>query len=170
MMNIKERLSLSARPGKIALIKEGMFLRSYQQSLFSLLRLGLEVKILVRQFKNLNGQWVFYAGFPANKIMNRLPDAQETEWGYELSCDDILPDAYQAWVAERILEIKKQNTALKAEEASKASNKNNLTQGRQVYLSNEACHFLSLWQPGIFPAEVNAGFIEGLRRTWGFDG
>ena len=36
MMEIKERLALSARPGKLTLIREGMFLKCYQQSLFSL--------------------------------------------------------------------------------------------------------------------------------------
>lgn len=46
---------LSAQPGKIALIREGLFLRCYQQSLFSLLRLEQEVKVLGRQFKNLEG-------------------------------------------------------------------------------------------------------------------
>ncbi|EKQ0847281.1 hypothetical protein ACE2MH_004456 [Salmonella enterica] len=35
-MEIKERLTLSARPGKLTLIRTGMFLKFYQQSLFSL--------------------------------------------------------------------------------------------------------------------------------------
>lgn len=35
-MEIKERLALDARPGKLTLIREGMFLKYYQQSLFSL--------------------------------------------------------------------------------------------------------------------------------------
>ncbi|HDL6960617.1 TPA: hypothetical protein PXM37_004266 [Yersinia enterocolitica] len=82
-MNIRDRLVLSAQPGKIALIREGLFLRCYQQSLFSLLRLEQEVKVLGRQFKNLEGQWVFYAGFPASQITKRLPDAREMAWGFE---------------------------------------------------------------------------------------
>lgn len=36
MMEIKARLALSARPGKLTLIRTGMFLKCYQQSLFSL--------------------------------------------------------------------------------------------------------------------------------------
>ena len=35
-MEIKERLALSARPGKLTLIREGMFPKCYKQSLFSL--------------------------------------------------------------------------------------------------------------------------------------
>lgn len=169
-MNIRDRLSLSARQGKIALIREGIFLRCYQQSLFSLLRQQQEVKVLGRQFKNLEGQWVFYAGFPASRIMQRLPEAKEMAWGFEVESDDILPDEYQGWVAEMILNFESKNTDVKAEKARKGSSKPILSQGLNVQLSTEACHFLSLWQPGIFPAEVDAGFIEGLRRSWGFDG
>ncbi|EDC1111261.1 hypothetical protein FG670_06630 [Salmonella enterica subsp. enterica serovar Senftenberg] len=35
MMEIKDRVALSARPGKLTLIREGVFLKCYQQSLFS---------------------------------------------------------------------------------------------------------------------------------------
>lgn len=36
MMNTEEKLMLSARPGKLTLIRTGVFLKCYQQSLFSL--------------------------------------------------------------------------------------------------------------------------------------
>jgi hypothetical protein len=166
-MNIRDRLSLSARPGKIAFIREGLFLRCYQQSLFSLLRLQQEVRVLGRQFKNLEGQWVFYAGFPADRVMQRLPYAKEMVWGFEVESDDIMPDECQNWVAEMIQNFESKDTNAKTEEVLKGRI---LSQGRQVYLSTEACCFLSLWQPGMFPSEVDAGFIEGLRRSWGFDG
>lgn len=98
VMNIRDRLVLSAQPGKIALIREGLFLRCYQQSLFSLLRLQQDVKVLGRQFKNLEGQWVFYAGFPASQITKRLPDAWEMAWGFEACCDDAEHQGYDDWL------------------------------------------------------------------------
>ncbi|OLF60441.1 hypothetical protein BTN33_02565 [Aeromonas veronii] len=48
-MNIRDRLVLSAQLGKIALIREGLFLRCYQQSLFSLFRLQQDVKVVALQ-------------------------------------------------------------------------------------------------------------------------
>ncbi|HGP1636792.1 TPA: hypothetical protein ACLGN2_004798, partial [Salmonella enterica] len=30
-------------------------------------------------------------------------------------------------------------------------------------LSDEECHFLDSWQPGLFPPSVDAGFIYGLK-------
>ncbi|MCS3490671.1 hypothetical protein [Enterobacter sp. SLBN-59] len=37
-MNIQDKIILSERPGKLSLIREGMFLRCYEESLFVLLR------------------------------------------------------------------------------------------------------------------------------------
>lgn len=105
VMNIRGRLSLSARVGKITLSREGMFLRCYQQSLFSLLRLQQKVKVLGRPFKNLEGRWVFYAGFPATSIMQRLPEAKEMPWGFEVDCDTVSAGDYQDWLLTMILDF-----------------------------------------------------------------
>jgi len=56
-MDTKNKLALSARPGKLALIREGMFLRCYQQSLFSLVHsVYPDIKITGRRIRKLNGQ------------------------------------------------------------------------------------------------------------------
>ncbi|HAU5609108.1 TPA: hypothetical protein P7Z02_003808 [Citrobacter koseri] len=53
MMEIKERLALSARPGKLTLIREGMSLKCYQQSLFSLVHYVYpDIKVTGRRIKN----------------------------------------------------------------------------------------------------------------------
>ncbi|WP_236874204.1 hypothetical protein [Citrobacter portucalensis] len=168
-MNIRDRLALSARSGMISLIREGIFLRCYQESLFSLFSISQEVKVLGRQFKNLEGQWVFYGGFPASQIMHRLPNATETEWGFEAECDDVLPDKYQEWIAGMMAGFESDKVTPKAPETVNGNKKRVLTQSRRVNLTNEDCYFLSLWRPGLFSPEVNAGFIESLRRSLGFD-
>ncbi|MFK3915294.1 hypothetical protein ACI2JI_24975 [Enterobacter cancerogenus] len=65
MMEMKEKLALSARPGKLTLIREGMFLKCYQQSLFSLVHsVYPDIKVTGRRIKKLGGQVVFSGGFP----------------------------------------------------------------------------------------------------------
>lgn len=78
-MNIEEKLLLSARPGKLSLIREGLFLRCYQQSLFSWVHAVYpEMKILGRTVKKRKGQGVYYGGFPQTVLHKILPDSVPT--------------------------------------------------------------------------------------------
>lgn len=76
MIEIKERLALSARPGKLTLIREGMFLKCYQQSLFSLVHYVYpDIKVTGHRVKKLGGRVVFSGGFPEAVLVKVLPDA-----------------------------------------------------------------------------------------------
>lgn len=37
---------------------------------------------------------------------------------------------------------------------------------RTLVLTDEARRFLACWEPDLFPASVDAGFIQGLKRVW----
>ena len=55
-MNLIDKLALSERQGMISLIKEGIFFRCYEQSLFSLIHLHYPtLAVRGRSFKNLKG-------------------------------------------------------------------------------------------------------------------
>ena len=57
MMEIKEKLTLGARPGKLTLIRTGMVLKCYQQSLFSLVHsVYPDIKVTGRRIIKLGGQ------------------------------------------------------------------------------------------------------------------
>ncbi len=63
-MDTEKKLVLSARPGKLTLIREGMFLKCYQQSLFSLVHSVYPgIKIIGRRIKKLNGDNVYGGDF-----------------------------------------------------------------------------------------------------------
>ncbi|KFF76270.1 hypothetical protein IY40_25105 [Serratia marcescens] len=99
-MNIEDKRLLSARPGKLALLREGQFLRCYQQSLFTLVHTVYpDIKILGRAVKKLKGQVVYYGGFPQSVLHNLLPENVATPWGAEVDCDVPGEGAYQAWLA-----------------------------------------------------------------------
>lgn len=146
-MDIQKKLILSARPGKLTLIREGMFLKCYQQSLFSLVHsVYPDIKITGRRIKKLNGQRVFWGGFPESRLTKALPEAVVTEWGAEADCTCVEEGDYQEWLA-----------ALPLSDDAPADAERLLT------LSAEACRFLDSWQPGRFPPSVEAGFIQGLK-------
>lgn len=154
-MDTENKLVLSARPGKLALIREGMFLRCYQQSLFSLvLSVYPEIKITGRRIKKLNGQVVYYGGFPVSGLGRIFPGARQTDWGAEVDCDIIDKHVYQEWLA-----------GLPSPEdvvANRLPLKKNVR--HQYSLNEEASRFLDCWEPGAFPASVDAGFILGLKQ------
>lgn len=155
-MDIEEKLVLSARPGKITLIREGYFLRCYQQSLFSLVRQAYpEIRIMGRAFKKLNGRVVYYAGFPHQVLEKVLPGSVLTPWGAEADCNVLSEDDYQLWQA-----------TLSPPTPASIKRKSE-TSERTVVLTDEMARFLRGWQPGCFPASVDAGFILGLKQLWG---
>lgn len=56
-MNTAEKLALSARPGKIALFREGVFLRLYNHSLMRWALVGQPLKVSVRLMRCLQGAY-----------------------------------------------------------------------------------------------------------------
>ncbi|BEN03316.1 hypothetical protein SMETH2_34470 [Serratia marcescens] len=99
-MNIEDKRLLSARPGKLTLLREGLFLRCYQQSLFTLVHTVYpDIKILGRAAKKLKEQVVYYGGFPPRVLHNLLPESVATPWGAEVDCDVLVEGAYLAWLA-----------------------------------------------------------------------
>lgn len=87
-MIIEDKLALSRRPGVISFIREGMFYRCYQQSLFFYLtQCDGKIKILGKRIKKLGGEAVFYGGFPMTQFEQRYPQAELTGWGAEIQGD-----------------------------------------------------------------------------------
>lgn len=71
-MNIEGKLALSGRSGGISFIREGMFYRCYQQSLFFYLtQCDGKIKTLGKRIKKLDGEAVFYGGFPITQLEQR---------------------------------------------------------------------------------------------------
>lgn len=96
-MNIEDKLALSGRSGVISFIREGMFYRCYQQSLFLYLtQCEGKIKILGKCIKKLEGQRVFYGGFPLTQLSQRYPHAVLTEWGAEIQ-GEWTDEGYMAW-------------------------------------------------------------------------
>ncbi len=152
-MEIKERLVLSARPGKLTLIREGMFLKCYQQSLFSLVHYVYpDIKVTGRRIKKLGGQAVFSGGFPEAVLVKVLPEARFTDWGAEADTDNIDEVAYQSWL-----------TTLTLAEDKGGGGATSDGQSGTPILSEDECRFLDSWQPGLFPSSVDTGFIQGLK-------
>lgn len=154
-MNIGEKLALSARQGKITLLREGMFLRCYEESLYTLVHSAYPtLNILSRTFKNLNGRRVLYGGFPESQLSKVFPGAVEVAWGHECDCHDMDRDKYRVWWNEVVHEI--------TERDREQSN-----EGVQILLDGECCRFLASWQPEAFPAAVDAGFIAAIKKKVG---
>lgn len=143
---------LSARPGKLTLIREGMFLKCYQQSLFSLVHsVYPDIKVTGRRIKKLGGQAVLSGGFPEAVLVKVLPEAQFTDWGAEADTDNIDEVAYQSWLTTLTLAEDKGGGATSG------------GQSGTPILSEDECRFLDSWQPGLFPSSVDTGFIQGLK-------
>lgn len=137
-----------------------MFLKCYQQSLFSLVHSVYPgIKIIGRRIKKLNGYIVYGGGFPESGLKKILPDATITNWGAEVDCEIVDESAYRDWLAGLTTPV----------EASAGKSVTEKIISRKFYLSEEACRFLDSWGPGLFPASVDAGFILGLkpqRERW----
>lgn len=154
-MNIGDKLALSARRGKITLLREGIFLRCYEESLYALVNGPYPtLSVISRTFKNLNGRRVLYGGFPESQLCKIFHDATEMEWGYECDCGDIDTEKYRAWW---------DNAAHHAENNERPSGK----EGVQILLDGECCRFLASWQPDAFPSAVNTGFIATVKKKAG---
>lgn len=154
-MNIGDKLALSARKGKITLLREGLFLRCYEESLYALVNSSYPtLRVISRTFKNLNGRRVLYGGFPESQLSKILPDAIEVEWGYECVCHDIDIEGYRVW---------RDNIANHMANNERAPGK----EGVQILLDGECCRFLASWQPEAFPPTVDAGFIAVVKKKSG---
>ena len=159
-----EKLALSQRAGKLTLIQEGMFLRCYNQSLFSLVQhIYPELKVSGKSFKNCQGQVVFYGGFPKDALSSRLcgVEVRETEWGIEIDCDVINEEAYQTWRQNHLVSVENAVNSQRVNEVAKVNSKS-------IQLSDAEYRFLSEWEPGRFPDSVDKGFIQGIKHAWGF--
>lgn len=73
-MNIEAKLALVENSQRIVGIKEGMFVRFYEQSLFGWLQWVSKqdqlptLKVLNKKVKKLNGRDVLYAGLPIESL------------------------------------------------------------------------------------------------------
>ncbi|MBH2951074.1 hypothetical protein I5Q45_18600 [Serratia marcescens] len=95
-MNIEDKRLLSARSGKLTPHREGVFLRCYQQSLFTLAHTVYpDIKILGRAAKKQKEQVVYYGGFPPRMLHNLLPESVAPPWGAEADGDVLVEGVYQ---------------------------------------------------------------------------
>lgn len=160
-MNLIDKLALSERQGMISLIKEGIFFRCYEQSLFSLIHLHYPtLAVRGRSFKNLKGKVVFSGGFPESKITKLFSEAEmkKMPWGIEVVCAQWDEGQYALWRKQCVSDTHQENEG----------NALTLSQGKWVQLNEEACRFLSQWEPSLYPDSVDKGFILGIKQAWGF--
>ncbi|MWN06820.1 hypothetical protein GQ598_10860 [Gilliamella sp. Pas-s95] len=72
VMEIEQKLTLSENP--IHFLKEGLFLKAYNQSFYVMSQLlGFNLKPIIKHIKKLD-QIVVCGGFPANVINKRYPN------------------------------------------------------------------------------------------------
>lgn len=147
-MNIDEKLRLSAREGVVTFIKEGIFYRCYQQSLFAyLMHLPGEVKVLHKQIKCLNGKDVLWGGFPESRLPTLSPKIVMTEWGAEVKQVWSTTD-YDLWFSEQCNSI---NAAALI--------------STHLCANDEYEAFLISWEEGKYPRDVDSGFIRALKNA-----
>lgn len=163
-MDIESKISLSRRPGKISLIREGIFLRCYQESLLSLLRVTPSLKVLGRRVKKLSNTPVFYGGFPESHIDKFVTGAIRTDWGFEVACEEILAEEYDIWIASVTDKLAPDKLNDEEKVTSKGSRVTNKTGNERVYMSEDVVNFLMNWHPGLYPQSVDTGFIQGLKQ------
>jgi len=163
-MNIEDKISLCSYTGKIVLIREGLFLRCYQMSLFSLSRHNPSLKILGRKVKKLNNMPVFYGGFPESHIDKFVTGARKTDWGFEVECEGVCQEEYDAWIESQIRNLIKDKPDTSVNIAEKKSViKDKLCQECK-YISEDVLNFLINWHPGLYPQSVDTGFIQGMKK------
>lgn len=82
-MRISEIIKLEdTNPDSIILIKEGLFLRAYEQSAFRFMRLIRDYRVLLKHFKNID-RTVAYLGFPSEKLPSVIARAKLQGWKAE---------------------------------------------------------------------------------------
>ena len=116
-----------------------------------------DLHVSLRRFKNLDGRLVVYGGFPESQLKKYLPEAQETEWGYEGDCEKVCDESYQSW-------FKKVTMNLPVSEKENSLHSVNELNEKVLYFNPQLCHFLDSWQPGRFPRSVDDGFLMALKN------
>lgn len=104
-MKLHERVALSSRPGVITLLREGLFVRLYNQSLAKwLAQADKPLKVSVRRWYCLGNALCYSGGLPEASFLRwcqQFPSPwqwQETPWGYEATWHGAEPD-WEAFVA-----------------------------------------------------------------------
>lgn len=172
-MKIIDKLALQSRVNGLLLFRDGLFLKSYNQSTYILTELlGQNLKIKCYQVKCLNNQMVIECAFPYSKLTHRLPMAVETAFGARLS-EQFNLEGYDKWyerccrssnVVERV--AKAEVRPLQTVSPSAASLMQNTVNTTSVLLPlfRQQFAYLQTWQKGLYPHEVDLGFIESLKQ------
>lgn len=157
-MNVEEKLIISNAVGRIALIREGIFVRCYQRSLFAFLPYFPTLKILKRKVKKLDGQVIVYGGIPEAVVAKIFPEAVATEWGYEVLCAEVDEEEYLKWL-DAVITKSERNTEGKCNSETVVCAKAGC-----ICNNEEVLNFLQCWQPFAFPIDVNIGFIQSVKK------
>lgn len=99
-MKLHERVALSSRPGVITLLREGLFVRLYNQSLARwLAQADKPLMVSVRRWYCLGNALCYSGGLPESSFLQwceQIPGNRwqwcETPWGYEAIWSDPEPD------------------------------------------------------------------------------
>lgn len=104
-MKLHERVALSSRPGVIMLLREGLFVRLYNQSLAKwLAQADKPLKVSARRWNCLGNSICYSGGLPEATFLRWCQQTsspwqwQEKPWGYEARWDEPEPD-WEAFVA-----------------------------------------------------------------------
>ncbi|MWN31494.1 hypothetical protein GQ596_03410 [Gilliamella sp. Pra-s60] len=177
-MKIEEKLALSETP--ISLLKEGLFLKAYNQSFYVLNQLlGFNLKPLIDHVKKLD-RVIIHGGFPVSVINKRVPNAVLTVYGYKLLGDYDL-SGYQAWYQQQC-HLYQKRKAQQNQPQQTTTHTNEVTAPQssiftdsepiaETALSNinktltlQHLLFLSSWQPNKYPPIVDSAFIQELKN------
>ena len=170
-MNFSEKLAAQSKFKGVLLFNDGVFLRAYNEGVYILTELlGYDFKVNAMQLKKYNHRWVVTCAFPLNKLNVRLPNAKLTEFG---SCYNYAYDVkdYNRWF-ELCCHNENQVTPVSPKAGVLHTSKKSVNNCRSIKcsdgiylkLNQKQVHYLSNWQQGYYPSEIDTKFIQSLKK------
>ncbi len=155
-MNFSEKLAAQSKFKGVLLFNEGVFLRAYNEGVYILTELlGYNFKVNAMQLKKLNV---------------RLPNAELTEFGSRYNYAYDVKD-YSRWFAQYCHNENHARPVSREVDEQHLSEKlvNNCrtikcSDGVYLKLNQKQVNYLSNWQQGYYPSEIDTKFIQSLKK------
>lgn len=170
-MNFSEKLAAQSKFKGVLLFNEGVFLRAYNEGVYILTELlGYNFKVNSMQLKKYNYRWVVTCAFPLKKLNVRLPNAELTEFGSRYNYAYDVKD-YSRWFAQYCHNENHARPVSREVDEQHLSEKlvNNCrtikcSDGVYLKLNQKQVNYLSNWQQGYYPSEIDTKFIQSLKK------